>query len=180
MKFIRKCKLNRQKLKLFWFWLIGWFGWGKSLVVPVKCRKVSQNSKSLLGKAYYFSNLKSWKITSPLAGIVNKVYPNYTLQIINEYGLQILIDIQVNEKKLEPLDKILQCEVQVGQKINPRTVLFIIYSVEQINCIVVYIPWQPEILKEVGEFKKNNHDSFVEIYYRNPYTGVKFKRHGEY
>lgn len=179
MKFI-KFKSNRQKLKLFWFWLIGWLGWGKSLSRPVRCRKVSQNYHSLLGKAYYFSDLKSWKITGPLTGTIDKIYPNYTLRILNKYGLQILLDIQVNEKKLEPLDKILHCEVQEGQKITPQTVLFVIYLVEQVNCIVIYIPWQPEILRKVGEIKNYSRDSFVEVYYKNPYTKFKLKRHGEY
>lgn len=180
MKFFNGFKLDRQKLKLFWFWLIGCLGWGKNLVPPIKCRKVSQLSKSLLGKAYYFSKLKGWKITSPLAGVIDKIYPNYALRIINEYGLQILLDIQVNEKKLEPLDKILQCEVREGQKVNSHTILFIIYLVKQVNCIVVYIPWQPKILKEVGDLKNHNQDSFVEIFYRNPYAKIKLKRHGEY
>lgn len=175
-----KFKFDRRKLKLFWLWLIGWLGWGKELISPVKCRKVSKKEKSLLGKAYYFYNLKGWKVTSPLSGVIDKIYPNYTLRIINEYGLQILLDIQVNEKKLEPLDKILQCEVKEGQVVNPQTTLFIIYLGEQINSLVVYVPWQPEILSGVGEFEGHPWGSFVKVFYRNPYLKVKLKRHGEY
>ncbi|KLL01575.1 MAG: hypothetical protein MRERC_14c014 [Mycoplasmataceae bacterium RC_NB112A] len=175
-----KFKIDRRKLRLFWLWLIGWFGWGKDLATPIKCRKISQKKKSLLGKAYYFSNLKGWKITSPLSGVIHKIYPNYALQIINEHGLQILLDIQVNEKKMQPLDKILQCEVQVGQKVNSRAVLFIIYLVEYVNCVVVYVPWQPEILRKVGELEIYNQNKFTQIYYRNPYLKIKLKRHGEY
>jgi phosphotransferase system IIA component len=94
----------------------------------------------LLGKAYYFYDLKGWKITSPLNGIISKIYPNYALQITNEYGLQIILDIQVNERNLEPLDKILQCEVKEKQIVSPQTTLFIIYLVKQVNCIAVYVP----------------------------------------
>lgn len=91
-----------------------------------------------------------------------------------------MLDIQVNESKLEPLDRILQCEVKENQAVSPQTTLFIIYLTKQVNCIVVYIPWQPEILNGVGELKTFDRDDFVEIYYRNPYMKVKLKRHGEY
>jgi hypothetical protein len=52
--------------------------------------------------------------------------------------------------------------------------------VKQVNCIAVYVPWQPEILSGVGKLKTFDHSNFVEIYYHNPYLKVKLKRHGEY
>jgi hypothetical protein len=54
--------------------------------------------------------------------------------------LQILIDIQVDRKDPMPLDKILQCEVQEGEEVNQKTVLFIIYLEEQVISVSVYIP----------------------------------------
>ncbi|CAI2181902.1 20049_t:CDS:2, partial [Funneliformis geosporum] len=45
-----------------------------------------------------------------------------------------------------PLNKILQCEVQEGQIVNPKTVLFIVYLEEQVISVSVYIPWQPEVI----------------------------------
>ncbi|CAJ0748995.1 10396_t:CDS:2 [Entrophospora sp. SA101] len=99
-----------------------------------------------------------------------KIYPNYTIQITNKYGLQILVDIQIDKKNPVPLDKILQCEVREGQKVSPKTTLFIIYFEEQVISVVVYIPWQPKILRKISKkLEKGNNDCFVKLYYRNPY-----------
>ncbi|CAH1756397.1 12200_t:CDS:2 [Entrophospora sp. SA101] len=103
-------------------------------------------------------------------GIISKIYPNYTIQITNKYGLQILVDIQIDKKNPVPLDKILQCEVREGQKVSPKTTLFIIYFEEQVISVVVYIPWQPKILRKISKkLEKGNNDCFVKLYYRNPY-----------
>jgi hypothetical protein len=79
-----------------------------------------------------------------------------------------------------PLDKIFQCEVREGQKIDSKTVLFIVYLEEQIISVNVHIPWQPEIIGQVGSVKKNDEKCFVEIYHRNPYSKLRFKKHGKY
>jgi hypothetical protein len=94
----------------------------------------------LLGKAYYFCDLKSWKIKSPLTGIVSKIYPNCTIQITNKDGLQILLDIQTRKKNPMPLDKILQCKVKEGQEVSQDTILFIVYFKKQIISVSVHIP----------------------------------------
>ena len=79
-----------------------------------------------------------------------------------------------------PLNKVLQREVKEGQKVNPKTTLFIVYLEEQVISVSVYIPWQPEIIGKVGEFKKDDEKCFVKIYYRNPYSKLQIKRHGSY
>ena len=133
-----------------------------------------------MGKAYYFCDLKGWKIKSPLRGVISRIYPNYAIQITNQEGLQVLIDIQVDRKNPMPLDKILQCEVKEGQKISPKTVLFIVYLEEQVISVSIYIPWQPEVIGKIGIFQKDNKECFVEVYYRNPYAKLRFKKHGKY
>lgn len=94
----------------------------------------------MLGKGYYFCDLKGWKVKSPLKGVISKIYPNYAIQITNKEGLQILIDIQVDRKNPMPLDKILQCEVEEGQEVSRKTTLFIVYLEEQVISVSVYIP----------------------------------------
>ena len=94
----------------------------------------------MVGKAYYFCDLKGWKVKSPLRGVISKIYPNYAIQITNQEGLQILVNIQVDRKNPMPLEKILQCEVKEGQEVSPKTVLFIVYLEEQVISVSVYIP----------------------------------------
>jgi hypothetical protein len=95
--------------------------------------------------------------------------------------LQIIIDIQVDRKNPMPLNKILQCEVQEGQAVSPKTVLFIVYLEEQVISVSVYIPWQPEIIGKIGDFQKDDKKCFVKVHYRNPYSKkLQFKRHGRY
>jgi len=172
-----KLQIDWNKLKKFIRWLINWSEW---LSPPVKCRIIKKNERSLLGKAYYFCDLKSWKIKSPLTGIVRKIYPNYTIQIINKDGLQILLDIQNRKKNPMPLDKILQCKVKEGQKVGQNTVLFIVYFKKQIISVSVYIPWQPELLGRIGNLERDNENCFVKLHYRNPYKKMRFKNHGNY
>ena len=173
-----KFKVDWAKLKKFFLWLIGWYK--ESLAPPVRCRILKKKEKSLLGKAYYFCDLRSWKIKSPLKGTISKIYPNYAIQITNKKGLQILLDIQVDKKNPLPLDKIFQCEVKEGEKVSPRSTLFIVFLEEWVISITVYIPWQPEILERVGSLVKGDKKCFVEVYYRNPYAKLRFKRHGKY
>ncbi|CAG8539561.1 14741_t:CDS:2, partial [Cetraspora pellucida] len=71
-------------------------------------------------------------IKSPLSGIISKIYPNYAIQITNKEGLQVLVNIQLDRKNPMPLDKILQCEVREGEKVNPKTTLFVVYLEEQV------------------------------------------------
>lgn len=146
--------------------------------MPVKCRIKKVNEKSLVGKAYYFCDLKHWEIKSPFEGIVSKIYSNYAVQIINQEGLQILIDIQVDKKNPIPLEKVFQCQIEEGQKVNTKTNLFIVYSEEQIISVSVYIPWQPEIIGGIKSLKEC--DFFAKVYYRNPYSKLRFKKHGSY
>ena len=174
-----KLQIDWTKLKNFFWWTIGRYY--KRLSQPVKCRIIKKNEKSLLGKAYYFCDLRNWKIKSPLKGTISKIYPNYALQITNKKGLQILLDIQVDKKNPMPLDKIFKCEIEEGQKVSPKTTLFIVYLEEQIISVTVYVPWQPEIIGEIGKLQKGDKDCFVKIHYRNPYsTKLNFKRHGKY
>lgn len=175
-----KFRIDWAKLKRFFLWFFDRSN--EPLSQPVKCRIIKSNEDSLLGKAYYFCVLKGWKIKSPLAGVVSKIYPNYAIQITNRSGLQILVDIQVDKEYPMPLDKILQCEVREGQKVNPKTNLFIVYLEEQVISVSVYIPWQPAIIGKIGKLEKSNSKkNFVKVYYRNPYySKVKFKKHGKY
>jgi hypothetical protein len=169
-------KIDWIKLKNFLIWLIDWRF--EELAVPVKCRIKKINEKSLAGKAYYFCDLKHWEIKSPFEGTVSKIYPSYAIQIINQEGLQILIDIQVDKKNPIPLERVFQCRVEEGQKISTKTNLFIVYSEEQVISVSVYIPWQPEIIGRIKSLKKD--DFFAKIYYRNPYSKLSFKKHGDY
>src|SRR6266511_2369195 len=163
-----KFKIDWTKLKKFFLWLIGYHS--EELILPVKCRILKKNEKSLMGKAYYFCDLKNWKIKSPLRGVISKIYPNRAIQITNKEGLQILIDIQVDRKNPMPLEKILQCEVKEEQEVGPKTTLFIVYLEEQVVSVSVYVPWQPEVVGKIGSFEKRNKKCFVKIYYRNPYS----------
>jgi len=172
-----KFQIDWNKLKKFIRWLTSWSEW---LSPPVKCRIIKKKEKSLLGKSYYFRDLKSWKIKSPLTGTISKIYPNYAIQITNKEGLQILLNIQIRKKNAMPLEKILQCKVREGQKISQSTTLFIIYFKKQIISVAVYIPWQPKLLGKIGDLEKNNKHCFVKIHYRNPYEKLQFKNHGKY
>ena len=50
-------KVDWAKLKKFLLWLIG--RWSVKLVPPIRCRIHKKNEKSLVGKAYYFCDLKN-------------------------------------------------------------------------------------------------------------------------
>ena len=50
------------------------------------------------------------------------------------------MDIQVDRKNPMPLEKILQCEIEEGQKVSSKTVLFIVYLEEQVISVSIYIP----------------------------------------
>jgi len=174
-----KFKIDWAKLKKFFLWLVGWSS--VELAPPIRCRIHKRNENSLVGKAYYFCDLKGWKIKSPLKGIISKIYPNYAIQITNEEGLQIIVDVQVDRKNPMPLGKILKCEVQEEEKVNKETTLLIVYLEEQVISVSVYIPWQPEVIGKISEFQKNDKKCFVKVYYRNPYSKkLQFKRHGKY
>lgn len=172
-----KLQIDWGKLKKFIYWLTSWSEW---LSPPVKCRIIKKNERSLLGKAYYFCDLKSWKIKSPLTGTVSKIYPNHAIQITNKDGLQILLDIQTKKRNSIPFDKILQCKVIEGQKVNQQTILFIAYFKKQIISVCIYIPWQPELLGRIGKLQRDNSYCFVKIHYRNPYEKLQLKNHGNY
>jgi len=49
-------KIDWAKLKKFFLWLIG--RQSVELAPPVRCRIHKRNEKSLIGKAYYFCDLK--------------------------------------------------------------------------------------------------------------------------
>jgi hypothetical protein len=51
-----KFKVDWAKLKKFFIWLFGW--WSVELAQPIGCRIHKRNEKSLVGKAYYFCDLK--------------------------------------------------------------------------------------------------------------------------
>jgi len=173
-----KFQIDWFKLKKFFLWLIDWSEW---LSPPVKCKIIKSNEKSLIGIGYYFFGLKDWRIKSPLKGVISKIYPNYVaIQITNNQGLQVLVDIQVDEKNPMPIDKIMHCEVKEGEKIDKKTILFSVYLLDYIKHVSVYVPWQPELLNKVGKLEKNDKHCFAKIYYRNPYTKLRFKKHGKY
>jgi hypothetical protein len=39
-----------------------------------------------------------------------------------------------------PLDKIINCEVQEGERVDKKTTLFIVYLEEQVISVSVYVP----------------------------------------
>ena len=91
------------------------------------------------------------------------------------------MDIQVDKANPMPLDKILQCEVQEGEKVNKKTTLFIVYLEEQVISVSVYIPWQPGVISKIGSFQKDDEKCFVKVHYLNPYSKkLQFKKHGKY
>ncbi|WP_147411289.1 PTS glucose transporter subunit IIA [endosymbiont GvMRE of Glomus versiforme] len=173
-----KFQINWIRLKSFFLWSINCHT--VSLSPPIRSLSIKKKEKSLLGKAYYFFILKDWKVKSPLEGTISKIYPNYALQITNEEGLQILIDIQIDKTTLILPNKIFRCKVKEGQWVSSKTTLFLIYFEKQVISVVVYILWQPEIIERIGELKTNDEDYFVTVYYRNPSNTLLLKRHGKY
>ena len=128
----------------------------------------------------FFFGLKDWRVKSPLDGVINKIHSNYAIQITNKQGLQILVNIQVNKQNIMPLDKIMNCEVREGEKVNKKTILFSVYLLDYVTSLSVYVPWQPELLDKVGKLERNDKHCFTKIYYRNPYAKLNFKKHGKY
>ncbi|WNE40604.1 MAG: hypothetical protein mread185_000061 [Mycoplasmataceae bacterium] len=171
-----KLKIDWVKLKNFFLWLFDLRC--EKFILPVKCRIHKKNEKSLIGKAYYFCDLEYWEVTSPIRGKVSKIYPNFAIQITNNEGLQILINIQVDRENPMPLDKVFQCQIEEGQEVDYKTTLFVVYLEEQVISVSVYIPWQPEVIGRVESFNKSN--NFAKVYYRNPYSKLRFKKHGKY
>ncbi|CAI2179257.1 14401_t:CDS:2 [Funneliformis geosporum] len=46
----------------------------------------------------------------------------------------------VDKENPMPLDKVFRCEIEEGQKVSPKTTLFIVYLEEQVISVIVYIP----------------------------------------
>jgi len=132
-----------------------------------------------MGRSYYFYHLESYKIRSPLEGYVKKVFPNQNLLIVNNYGLQILLSFNLDHAKKNNIYEILKRKVEEGDKVSPKKILFIIYQEKKILNVVVYVYWQPWILKKMGKLE-NNKNYFTSCYYRNPFGNFKWKRHGRY
>jgi phosphotransferase system IIA component len=105
----------------------------EKLYPPCKCRLLKEEKKTLIGKAYYFSELSGNKITSPFAGIVKRVFSNYSVQITGLGGVQILLAIELTEKKTQTLDEIFRCQVRSEQRVALHTTLFTIYQPTKIK-----------------------------------------------
>ena len=152
--------------------MIGWTNW---LYQPVDCEIIEKKSNSLLGSTFYFCYLKDWKINSPITGLVQEIYPDYTIKLVNKEGITVLVRVQTKKNHLSR-EKILQCEVTLGQKITAGSRLYTIYLEREVIAIDVCVPWQPEIIakvksNQIGYFS----NSFAKIYYTNPYAKLKLK-----
>jgi hypothetical protein len=120
-----------------------------------------------MGNAYYFTDLKNWKINSPFVGRIDNIYSNYFVRIINQKGVQILVGVQTKLSNSLPIEKIIQCEVRVGQIVNRKTNLFSIYLEREIVSVVIYIPSQTEKIRKI-KFIENSDIEFARIFYTNP------------
>lgn len=123
------------KLKSIFF---RWMGQAEKVHSPVKGLLIKKNEKSLLGKSYYFC-CELGEITSPLAGTISRIFPNYCLQITSVGGAQILLTIQGKEADFISLNKVLNREVQAGQKVTPQTILFTVHQPKKIASVVVCV-----------------------------------------
>ena len=172
-----KNKSDWTKIKEFFFWLMGWNY--EKFSIPIKCEFRKKNQKSLLGRAYYFYGLRSWKIKSPVKGVISKIYPERSILITNDKGLQILLDIRTDKQNPMPVNKVLQCEVKEGQEVDQSTILFIVYFEKQIISVIVYVPWQPKFIEKIKWLKSSKH-YFLKVFYRNPFSKLRIKKHGKY
>jgi len=145
---------------------------------PFDSKNVKKNENSLIGKIYYFFNFEETKILSPIKkGFVSKIYSNNIIKIKNNKNLQILLNVQVSENN--EIKKIIKCEVKEKQIINRKTILFSVFLESEINCVSIYIPYQPEIIKKIISSKKNKEKIIAKIWYRKKKIKFKEKNNNE-
>lgn len=135
---------------------------------PVENAKWVEDKDGLLGKTYHFYNVQE-KIKSPLSGRVVKVFAGQTgLLIASRYcGLQVMIRVEQIAEQVDNLTVL----VQSGAQVKQGQIIFQISDPSIVKSIIVYIPWQPFIVKSV----KN-----AEVSFRNPWAKLNNISHGSY
>lgn len=108
---------------------------------PIQCRTIKATKHSLIGNSFYFSRLQSYKIRSPLAGRITKIYDdNTTLHIVGVNGLQIILTINFRLSKLTSIYEAVIRRVKEKQKVERGSILFLVVHQKQISSIAVMIP----------------------------------------
>ena len=180
--------MNTNKKKKFIDWwnriwqkLKSWFySHFKSFLLskPVKCWKIKVTKQSLIGHSFYFFQLRSHEICSPLTGSIAKIYNFTTLHLVGKGGLQVILTIKFNRNKLTSIYKAVHCLVREGQKVKKNETLFFIVYQKQISCVGVMIPWQPWTLKRIFKLP-NLGKNFVAVFYHRS-KAKKITNFGKY
>lgn len=139
------------------------------MINPSKNTELEEEKDQLIGKKYSFFKIKSNKIVSPITGKVVKVFfDERTILISNICGMQIILGIETKAKENSLEIKRI---INEGQSIKRGEIVFLLKGIDCIECITIYIPWQPLIIKRING---------LEIAYRNPWSLLKTKTHGFY
>jgi hypothetical protein len=177
--------LWKQNRTRFWretrVWFLWFIGSPFRLMRPVQCRTIKATKHSLIGHSFYFFHLQSYKIRSPLAGYIAKIYDdNTTLHIIGANGLQVILTVNFRLSKLTSIYETVIRRVKEKQKVEKGSIIFLVVHQRQISSIAVMIPWQPLLLGKVNKLPRWGKD-FASLYYRNPWSAkLKIKRFGQY
>jgi|SRR6185369_14548679 len=98
---------------------------------------------SLISHSFYFFHPRSYKVRSPMAGYITKIYvDNATIHLIDDNGLQVILTIRFNSR-LTSIFEAVRCLVREKQKVKQGSILFLIIHEKQIASVAVMIPWQP-------------------------------------
>ena len=114
-----------------------------------------------------------------MKGFISRIYPNCSIQITNPKGLQILVSIQTAKKNPVPVEKVVQCEVKEGQRVDTNDTILTAYIEKEVVAIIVHVLWQPELLRKIESFD-DEESIFAKVYYLNPYSKYNLKNHGKY
>ena len=166
----------------FWQKLKSWFSSHfKSFLLskPVKCREIKVVKQSLIGHSFYFFRLQGHKIRSPLTGSIVKIYNFTTLHLVGKGGLQVIITIKFN-RNLTSVYEAVYCLVKENQKVKKNEVLFFIICKEQISCVGIMVPWQPQTLKKIIKLPNLGKNFAALFYHRNFSKPKKITNFGKY
>ena len=136
---------------------------------PSTGSKLIEEKDELIGRKYEFCKIENGEIRSPITGKIIKIFfDKNTILISNICGMQIILRIEIDSQGCDFKVKMLANE---GKSVKKGEILFLSKKNDIIKSAIIYIPWQPLIIKRINGFK---------ITYRNPWSSLKTKTHGVY
>lgn len=56
-----------------------------------------------------------------------RIYPNYTIHLINQYGLQVIVNLEFDKNNPLSMFDVVKCLVKENQKVQASTTLFLVF-----------------------------------------------------